>query len=356
MRKSIASLAFISRRRAEEAEYLAQWNADWSAFHFIGGHKQAEESFRECLLREISEELGPPADGFAVAADPTAHLHFTAFSRRVRAETGYTIELFDVDLGGGPVLEDLERRPENAWLTTAEIAAGVARDGRAISATMALILWKTARLSGLHPSEVFAIGVTGHRDLCSLSRDTIERRLHAIFDRSEREAGGRTIEALSPLAAGADRLFAQTALERGYRLIAPLPLPLDLYRDDFRSERGIEFERLRLRAAEWYSLPLGGPSLADEANEQRDGLARPSSNICALDRELVAAAGPARNAMYEAVGRHIVERSDLLVALWDGQLNGKRGGTGEIVAYARRAAAAGQALHVEVVPVRREKG
>lgn len=334
MRTSIAALALITRCRGGETEYLAHWNRDWNAWHFVGGHKQEDETFRECMTRELTEELGIMPSGFSIAGDPTGRLHYITMSRRASVDTAYTMELFDVELHDD-VLVEVERRPENAWLSLGEIEAGAAHDGRAVSPTLPLILGKTGRLPVVRNAQVFAIGVTGHRDFCTYDRHEIVRKMNAVFTAGEREAGGRTIEALSPLAVGADQLFARLALIRGYRLIAPLPLPLELYRRDFCRERGGEFERLLLSAAEWYSLPFGGwPS-------------QPG-------REDVAVPGLARDGRYEAVGRHVVKRSDLLVALWDGQRNGKQGGTGEIVAFARCAAEAGQPLRIEIVPVRRE--
>ncbi|HVA51050.1 MAG TPA: NUDIX hydrolase [Pirellulales bacterium] len=330
MRTSLAALALITRRRTGETEYLAQWNPEWAAFHFVGGHRYADETFRDCLVREIGEELGVAPGGLAMADDPTARLHYVATSRRAGAETAYTMELFDVELNGDELCR-IEQRPENAWLGSEEISAEAMHDGRAISPTMSLLLGKTGRLPVARKPDVYAIGVSGHRDLRSDDRAAISRKLSAVFEKAEREAGGRAIEALSPLAAGADQLFGQQALARGYRLISPLPLPLKLYRHDFTGESAAEFEQFLHRAAEWYSLPLGGHS-----------------------SQAVAVYGPERNEMYEAVGRHVVNRCDLLIALWDGEVNSKRGGTGEIVQYARHATASGPPLQIEIVPVRRQ--
>ncbi len=44
--------------------------------------------------------------------------------------------------------------------------------------------------------------------------------------------------------------------------------------------------------------------------------------------------GPARDEMYAAVGRYVVDRSDVLIALWDGEVNGKPGGTADTLRYA----------------------
>jgi len=38
---------------------------------------------------------------------------------------------------------------------------------------------------------------------------------------------------------------------------------------------------------------------------------------------------------YKSVGVYVADKSDILLALWDGTFNAKSGGTGDIVAYAR---------------------
>jgi len=38
---------------------------------------------------------------------------------------------------------------------------------------------------------------------------------------------------------------------------------------------------------------------------------------------------------YKSVGVYVANKSDILLALWDGTFNGKSGGTGDIVNYAR---------------------
>jgi hypothetical protein len=43
-----------------------------------------------------------------------------------------------------------------------------------------------------------------------------------------------------------------------------------------------------------------------------------------------------REAAYEAAGRYVVGRADVLIAVWDGEAGQGRGGTGGVVADARR--------------------
>ena len=58
LRRSEGGIALIQRTLAGKREWLAQWNENWKAFFFIGGHQQGNETFRECVTREIEEELG----------------------------------------------------------------------------------------------------------------------------------------------------------------------------------------------------------------------------------------------------------------------------------------------------------
>lgn len=116
-------------------------------------------------------------------------------------------------------------------------------------------------------------------------------------------ADGRRVHLLTSLAEGADRLVAQRVLARaGGTIAAILPLAADDYEDDF----------------------AGAPS----REEFRDLLDRAGAT------EVVS--GPTRTAAYEAAGFAVVERSEALVALWDGRPARGRGGTADVVAHARR--------------------
>jgi 8-oxo-dGTP pyrophosphatase MutT (NUDIX family) len=148
MRRSIAALALIERDRNGRNEWLAQWNSHWQRFHLVGGHKRGEESFRECVIREIEEELGL-RDGveISVAARPKAHLEFVAWAQ---TETAYTMELFEARFRGLAACEKVEANPQNRWLSEAEIRAGRCADGRPVSPTMRQLL---AELNGSGASE-----------------------------------------------------------------------------------------------------------------------------------------------------------------------------------------------------------
>ncbi|MCD7439681.1 hypothetical protein K4B79_15770 [Streptomyces lincolnensis] len=144
------------------------------------------------------------------------------------------------------------------------------------------------------PGTVTRIGVTGHR--------TIPRSvLPAVRSGMRRQLGGeRALEALSSLAAGADQLFADIALDSGVPVTAVIPgmdYEAHLGGDEVRSA----FRRLLEACARRVDLPL-------EATHEK---------------------------AYLAAGRWIVDHADQLVAVWDGYPARGEGGTGDVVAYAR---------------------
>jgi 8-oxo-dGTP pyrophosphatase MutT (NUDIX family) len=140
MRRSEAAVAVIRRINEGATLWLAQWNPKWERFHFVSGHRRPEETFRECLVRELGEELGlREGEGYTVSTLPPVPVAFSAWSVSAGADTSYAMELFDVELT--PAAEArTSADPANRWLSEAEIRDGRAGDGRPISATMVRLL------------------------------------------------------------------------------------------------------------------------------------------------------------------------------------------------------------------------
>ena len=159
------------------------------------------------------------------------------------------------------------------------------------------------------------VGVTGHRRI-----DDPDGVSAAVRDAlglvRERFAAAR-LEAVSPLAEGADRIVARAVLAEASAapnvsgvaltvpdgaLIVPLPFPKDDYATDFAAPASkAEFEELLEQATRVEVMP----------------------------------AAATRDEGYERAGRWVVEHSDVLLALWDGGPSRGRGDTAAIVAYAR---------------------
>src|SRR5206468_11511184 len=96
---------------------------------------------------------------FRVAAERFNRLRYVHFSEQAKAETDYTIELFDAELLGEATAA-VEVNPNNRWLTESDLRTGRCRDGRAVSPTMLRIL----SLAGLTPDEFDLFVSYAHKD------------------------------------------------------------------------------------------------------------------------------------------------------------------------------------------------
>jgi hypothetical protein len=151
------------------------------------------------------------------------------------------------------------------------------------------------------------IGFTGHRpNRLRIGEARVASHLRSVLEALRN--GARTqgvaepLIALSTLAEGSDRLFAEAAVELGCELQALLPFKSADYETTFGdATKTTAYRALLARAAQVTALPG------------------------ALDNPTAA---------YEAVGRAMVEASDILIAAWDGEPAAGRGGTPEIIEYA----------------------
>jgi hypothetical protein len=170
------------------------------------------------------------------------------------------------------------------------------------------------------------VGVTGHRDIDdpTFVRAQVEaaldeaialvtapaRRADAIDRRFAKNDGTRVrLVAVTSLAEGADRIVADAVIERAGSdarpgvLEVPLPFGEEEYLQDFDEPSRREFRRL-LR----FARVRHAPRRARTGDWRREG--------------------------YEHAGRTVVDRCDVVLAVWNRDVSGGRGGTAEIVKYA----------------------
>jgi len=161
----------------------------------------------------------------------------------------------------------------------------------------------------LTPATALVIGVTSHRDLVPEDLPHLRQVLTDAIGGLRAAFPELSLLLLSPLAEGGDQLAAEVALGMGARLFVPLPMPVDLYLQDFTdAEAGM---RLRWLLGQATSVELA----------------------TGVDLEALHAPGPWRDRQYLAAGLHVANHCHLLLALWDGRDNGGTGGTAEIVRY-----------------------
>jgi hypothetical protein len=138
------------------------------------------------------------------------------------------------------------------------------------------------------------VGVSGHQHVPLAALAFVKEGIARTLSETKGDLLGVT-----SLAAGADQIFAKLVLERG-RLHVVIPC--------------VEYEKS-------FSAAAG-------RHEYRALLSRAEST------EALAFPGPSEEA-FLAAGRRVVELSELLIAVWDGRPARGKGGTADIVEYAK---------------------
>jgi hypothetical protein len=143
---------------------------------------------------------------------------------------------------------------------------------------------------------VTVLGCSGHQDIPPAADDFVAQGVRAEIARH----GPTGLIGISSLAIGADQLFAESILQANGHL--HVVVPCAGYGQTFAAHDRARYESL----------------LSAAATIERLAYPRPSDDA------------------YLAAGQRVADRADLLLAVWDGRPAGGRGGTADIVTYARR--------------------
>jgi hypothetical protein len=155
------------------------------------------------------------------------------------------------------------------------------------------------------------VGVTGHRNLRDCDTGALRAQVREFFQDLRSRYPDLPISVLSSLAEGSDQLVTDVALEMGLRVVAPLPLPPSLFRDDFSTCATLRHLDEQLQQVDVLELPLApGASAAS-----------------------IGSAGPARDVQYAQAGIFVSSHCHILLALWDGQPSELVGGTAQVVDF-----------------------
>lgn len=187
----------------------------------------------------------------------------------------------------------------------------------------------------------FRVGIVGHRpdrlkqaDLTALQavireilvevKDEVtdfatseHAKLYADYGRADHPP---ILRAISPLAEGTDRLFAEVALLLGFELCCPMPFAQAEFEQDFLPPRALEPDSVARFRGILKQAEHGGRLVKFELDGSHDDAP----------------------AAYAAGGRVVLNQSDLLVVVWDGKPAAGRGGTVDTLREAVR-------YHVPVV-------
>jgi hypothetical protein len=142
------------------------------------------------------------------------------------------------------------------------------------------------------------VGFSGHRQVADQAG--VASAILVALESLRREAAGEWI-GLSSVAIGSDQIFVGQVLGLGMSWHAILPLPRAEFQKDFSAHEWSDVEQLLMRAEHARVISENG----------------------------------AREEAYMDCGMETVNGADVLLALWDGQAARGKGGTADVVDYAR---------------------
>ena len=158
----------------------------------------------------------------------------------------------------------------------------------------------------------FIVSVTGHVDPLASDKltESLTEQLATLKDKAQK-SGAQNFLLLSALAKGADSLAARAAIKLGWQVIAPLPLPLEEYRDGVYGFKGAELEEFKELLGQCNSFFIGYAPGGNAENTSVEG--------DFLDRQ------------YAYLGEFLTRHCEVLIACWDGDVAAGMGGTGDVV-------------------------
>ena len=138
------------------------------------------------------------------------------------------------------------------------------------------------------------LGITGHQNLSLEISQFVTAQIKTLLVKHNELVG------ITSLAAGADQLFAHLVLAQGGMI--EVIVPSQNYEETFsNNDELLQYNSLLLQAKTVTNLPFVEPS--EDA--------------------------------YMAAGEEVVRQSDALIAIWDGQPARGKGGTSDVVQFAR---------------------
>lgn len=193
-----------------------------------------------------------------------------------------------------------------------------------------------------------SIAVTGHRRNNARLQENwakVEAVLAEILGRVEADLAGRParlgpVRLYNLLSEGIDQLTARQALDRGWELVAPLPFgqALNIAINALPASAGDAKRILAGQPAQETATEVRAQQLRELVGQARCfELAENDDAIAALflatleeptDFDRRRAFETQANDHVSLAGRIMIERADLLIAVWDGQVSNLRGGTG----------------------------
>jgi hypothetical protein len=141
MDKFVGAVALIRHPIELEKQWLAHWDPRYGHYDFVIAARLENDSFRECLDREIAWSL-PLRKGkdYLISSVARLHLDATLLISGHSAPMPVTTEFFVVDLYGKSASARVADDPNTRWVTSSEVLDTTTKCGHSISPQLSTMI------------------------------------------------------------------------------------------------------------------------------------------------------------------------------------------------------------------------
>ena len=177
--------------------------------------------------------------------------------------------------------------------------------------------------------KIIYIGITGNRDISIQQSIFIKKSIENFLKKFLKDKNFKEIIVLTPLADGVDRIIADVVLDNfsDMKILIPLPFSEKIYKSTFG--KGLKINNIsQEKSIKEYENLLEKIKKYNKCDDIYIKLEFDKENYLnqSIDeqREI-------RNEQYALLGEFLIEKSDILIAVYDKYREIKKGGTIEIV-------------------------
>ena len=173
------------------------------------------------------------------------------------------------------------------------------------------------------------ICITGNRDISNEQSIFIKKNIEDFLKKSLENKNLEEIIILTPLADGVDRIIADVVLDSFFdmKILVPLPFGEEIYKNTFG--KGLKINNIsQAESIKEYENLLEKIKKHNKCDDVYINLKFDKENYLNQNMD---EQRKIRNEQYTLLGEYLIEKSDILIAVYDKNREIKKGGTIEIV-------------------------
>mgnify|MGYP006368378117 FL=1 len=173
------------------------------------------------------------------------------------------------------------------------------------------------------------ICITGNRDISNEQSIFIKKNIEDFLKKSLENKNLEEIIILTPLADGVDRIIADVVLDSFFdmKILVPLPFGEEIYKNTLR--KGLKINNIsQAESIKEYENLLEKIKKHNKCDDVYINLKFDKENYLNQNMD---EQRKIRNEQYTLLGEYLIEKSDILIAVYDKNREIKKGGTIEIV-------------------------